>query len=83
MPTYYFHIRDNDALLRDPDGLELPHLDAARTECRKVIVSVLSEEQMDELTSADLEFQIEDETGRTVLMVPFRLAVPLVRAVGR
>ena len=83
MPTYYFHIRDSGALVRDPEGLELPNLDAARTECRRVIVSVLSEEQMDGLISADREFQIEDEIGRTVLTVPFRSTVSMVRAVRR
>jgi hypothetical protein len=71
---YYFHIRDNDTLIRDPDGLELPDLASVQTECRRVIAAVLSEEQMDELPSADRDFRIEDEIGRVVLTVPFRLA---------
>jgi hypothetical protein len=83
MPAYYFHIRDNGVLLRDPDGLELPDLEAARGECQRLILSVLQEEQIEEQLSANREFQIEDETGRTVLLVPFRLAVTLARAGGR
>jgi hypothetical protein len=83
MPAYYFHIRDNGVLLKDPDGLELPDLDAARVECKRLILSVLQEEQMDEQLSANREFQIEDETGRTVLVVPFRLALSLARVGGR
>ena len=72
MATYYFHIRDSDTLVRDPDGLDLPDLASARTECRRVIAAVLNEEQLDELPSGSREFQIEDEIGRIVLTVPFR-----------
>jgi len=82
MPTYYFHIRENGTLIRDPDGLELPDLDAARVECKILILSVLREEQIDEEFSANRQFQVEDETGRTVLLVPFRLALSAV-GVGR
>jgi hypothetical protein len=79
----YSIIRDNGVLVRDPDGLEMPDLDAAGTECQRIIVSVLSEEQMDELASANREFQIEDEIGRTVLTVPFRSTVSMIRAARR
>ena len=82
MPTYYFHIRENGTLIRDPDGLELPDLDAVRGECRSLILSVLREEQVDEARSADRQFQVEDESGRTVLLVPFQLALSAV-GVGR
>jgi len=82
MPAYYFHIRDSDTLIRDPDGLELPDIDSARAECKNLILSVLREEQIDEEQSANRQFQVEDETGRTVLLVPFRLALAAV-GVGR
>ena len=82
MPTYYFHIRENGTLIRDPDGLELPDLDAVRVECRSLILSVLREEQVDEARSADRQFQVENKTGRTVLPVPFQLALSAV-GVGR
>jgi len=71
MPCYYFHIRDDSVLLEDPDGIELPNLDAAREECRKLILSVLQEEGMTEGFSAKREFQVVDESGETVLVVPF------------
>jgi Domain of unknown function (DUF6894) len=71
MPCYYFHIRDDGVLLEDPDGIELPNLDAAREECRKLILSVLQEEGMTQEFSAKREFQVVDESGETVLVVPF------------
>jgi hypothetical protein len=76
MPVYYFHIRDNGDLLEDPEGIELPTLDAASVECKELIVSVLREEQAAEESLAGREFQIEDATGRVVLVVPFQLASP-------
>ena len=76
MPAYYFHVWEDGVLIRDPDGLELPDIDAVHEEVTNSIVSVLREEDLDEL-SADRAFQIDDYLGRTVLKVPFRLALSL------
>ena len=81
MPAYYFHIWDDGVLIRDPDGLELPDIDAVRERVKNSIVSVLQEEDLDDL-SAERAFQIEDDLGRTVLKVPFRLAL-FLRPVAR
>jgi hypothetical protein len=32
MTTYFFHIRDDDRLIRDEEGLDLPNVAAARKE---------------------------------------------------
>lgn len=72
MACYFFHIRDNGVMLEDPDGVELADLEAARDKCRKLIRTVLQEEGMTAEFSANREFQIDDEDGRTVLVVPFR-----------
>jgi hypothetical protein len=68
MPLYYFHIRNGDQLEVDPDGTELPDLDAALTEALKVAR---------ELTAEILEYdgstviEVADSGGRTILTVPF------------
>lgn len=80
MPAYYFHIRDNGVLMRDRTGLELPDLEAVRVECTRIIVSVVKEEKMDDALSANREFEIEDEAGRTVLVVPFRSSFSRIRS---
>ena len=77
MPAYYFHIRNSGILIRDPDGVELSDLNAARAECLRLILSVLREEQIDEQLSSDRQFEVEDESGRTILIVPFHLALSL------
>ena len=73
MAAYYFHVRDNGTLIRDPDGIDLPDLNGVRSEIRKLVLSVLQEEYAADV-SADFEFQIEDASGRIVMAVPFRLA---------
>ena len=74
MPMYYFHIRDGDHLEPDPDGTELPDLDAARTEALKV-----AQELMAEVANLGRRAVIEiaDGGGQTILSVPFSDAIRL------
>jgi hypothetical protein len=68
MPLYYFHIRTGDKLEIDPDGTELPDLDAAVAEALRVARELLDE-------AADLGreavIEIADGAGQTILTVPF------------
>ena len=68
MPMYYFHIRDRDKFEVDPDGTELPDIDAARAEALKV-----AQELMTEVPDLGREAVIEiaDGYGQIVLTVPF------------
>jgi hypothetical protein len=68
MPLYYCHIRNRDELEVDPDGTELPDIDAALTEALKV-----ARELTAEIPGYDgsTVIEIADEDGRTVLTLPF------------
>ena len=46
MPHYFFHIRDNDEMIIDDLGLELPDLGMAVTEARKGILSMLADAEL-------------------------------------
>jgi hypothetical protein len=72
MPLYYLHIRNGDKLEVDPDGTELPDLEAALTEALKV-----ARELMDEVADLGRNAVIEvaDGSGETVLTVPFSDAI--------
>jgi hypothetical protein len=72
MPLYYLHIRNGDKLEVDPDGTELPDLEAALTEALKV-----AQELMDEVADLGRNAVIEvaDGSGETVLTVPFSDAI--------
>jgi hypothetical protein len=72
MPRYYLHIRDSGGLGKDPDGIEVPDIDAAHAEALRVArdMQVLWSDMPPEARN-ELAFEIADETGRTVLTVPF------------
>lgn len=68
MPLYYFHIRNGCDLERDPEGMELPDLDSAHAEAL-----IVARELVDAVPefNKDTLIEIVDETGRTLLCVPF------------
>ena len=68
MPLYYLHIRNGDKLEVDPDGTELPDLEAAFAEAVKVARELVDE--VDDL-GRDAAIEITDGAGETVLTVPF------------
>jgi uncharacterized protein DUF6894 len=76
MSLYYLHITDGAALLRDPEGSNLPNLEAARKEAIEGARQLISQAV---LTGSPLQmqraFQIDDADGRTLLSVPFRDAI--------
>ncbi len=72
MPRYYFHIRNGLDFEEDPAGLDLPDLDAAHAEALIVaheLATVVPE------YSSDTIIEIADETGQTLLLVPFSDAI--------
>jgi len=77
MPRYYRHIRQGDQLIEDPDGIEHPDLDAARTEAidgiRDLIGEAIRHGRDDWLGDAIV---ITDETGRELMTIPFIEALP-------
>ena len=66
MGLYYFHVRDAFGLAEDKEGTKLPDLAAALAEALRC-----TRELMDDTpVSGGMQFEIADETGRVVLMVP-------------
>lgn len=68
MPLYYLHIRTGNKLELDPDGMELPDIDTAASEARRVARELLSE--VSDL-GQETVIEIADESGPTALTVPF------------
>lgn len=74
---YYFHVRDGDRLLEDPDGSDLPNLDAAREEALAGARHLLSEKlQRGEVIDGQ-RFEITDESGEVLEIVPFKAVLRL------
>ena len=73
---YFFHFRDGNTVALDPEGTNLPNLEPARAEAladARLIASqrVLAGEQISG------QFEVADETGATLLVVPLRMAIDL------
>jgi hypothetical protein len=71
MHRYFFNFRQGDDIARDRIGMHLPNLDAARAEAlyawRQVVALATHSGDVPE----DCEIQIADESGETVLSIPF------------
>lgn len=76
MAQYYFHMR-NGHELRDPEGHNLPDLDAVRETAIAGARDILSEDIKRGELHLDWRFDITDAEGQTVMTVPFRDAVDL------
>jgi hypothetical protein len=72
MGRFYFHIRADGKIVEDPEGLEIAGLGQALDACRDIVRDVLREEKWRDEMPPDGELVIEDELGKTVLVVPFR-----------
>jgi hypothetical protein len=71
MPHYYFHLRDG-INAEDPEGMELPDLEAAQLRARAFVLDVAAEtvrEQRPFVSSHRIE--VADEAGAIVCTVAF------------
>ena len=77
MPRFHMHIRHADELLADWEGEEFPSLAEARTEAvmaaRELMAAQVAsgKKPMPKRSS----FEIADESGRIVLVMPFEEAI--------
>lgn len=78
MARYYFHLRDGDATLRDPDGSDLPDFKAVRARALLNARSIISADVLDGLLRLDLRIDVEDRSGRLAYRLPFADAVELI-----
>jgi len=76
MARYYLNIR-NGGYSEDPEGQELPDLDAARAEAIDGVRSLLSEDARQGQLDLAAAIEITDGDGRLLLIVPFSEAVDL------
>jgi hypothetical protein len=77
MARYYLHIRNGGGYSEDPEGQELPDLDAARAAAIDGVRSLLSEEARQGQLDLSGRIEIADAAGNILLLVPFGDAVEL------
>lgn len=72
MPRFHFHMRDGDRIIEDPDGANLPSLDAARAKATAAIREAASRPLRLGQDLTGRRFEIADESGRVLATVAFR-----------
>ncbi len=75
MPRYYFHIRKGDVLVEDPEGTEVSETEALEDEAIEAARDLLTEGDLQGPDRHEWVFEVADESGATVLMLPFGEAV--------
>ena len=70
MPRFFFNMRESSGLTRDPEGAELPDIEAARHAAVDRAFAIWSKDPPDPAHNDDT-FEVADETGQTVLLVSF------------
>jgi Domain of unknown function (DUF6894) len=71
MPRYFFHVRDDGQLFEDIEGIELPDIPDVEAWLLKAASEVLSEAEWQKERTEGRSFEVVDEKGQIVLIVPF------------
>jgi hypothetical protein len=73
---FYFHLRQDDELIRDEEGTDLPDISAAHHEAVLAARELLAEAIKDGKSHVPIAFVIADEAGRTVDTLPLAAVLP-------
>jgi hypothetical protein len=77
MPVFYLHIRKGDEVFLDPDGSNLPDVEAARVKAiegiRDLLAAAIKRGDDDMLDEAII---ITDQAGQELMIIPYIEALP-------
>lgn len=77
MPRYFLHLREGDNLLEDPDGHEFRDVESAHDEALAEARDILAEYVRAGKLLIGQQFDITDENGRVLMVVPLGNALNL------
>jgi hypothetical protein len=75
MPRFFFHLRRDGVLERDPEGVECPTSFAARREAVMTARVMISNDALAGRDPIRYVFEIESEGGETIARVHFSQAI--------
>ena len=75
MPRFYFHIRKGDVLVEDPEGTEVSETETLEDEAIEAARDLLADGDLQGLDRREWVYEVADESGATVLTLPFSEAV--------
>jgi hypothetical protein len=80
MALYYFHLRDGQDVLLDPEGEELSDMAAVAQRALAAARSILSTEVLQGRLPLDMHIDVEDASGAVVHRLGFPDAVEILPA---
>ncbi len=75
MPRYFFHVRENEGIVEDEEGLDFPDLGAARADALEAAREIMVAHIRKGLDVSHWYFEIADGSGWPVMAVRFSEAV--------
>lgn len=79
MPRYFFHLRDGVDRLLDPDGRDLPSLEAVEAVTLDEARGVISHDALEGRIKLTYRIDVEDAEGHQVHRLEFEDAVDVIR----
>lgn len=79
VPLYYFHLRDGQDVLLDPDGRDLPSLQAVHAATLREAREIIGHDARDGRIKLSYHIAVEDADGRVIHHLEFEDAVTVVR----
>jgi hypothetical protein len=74
MPMFYFHVVMADERSKDPEGMHLSDLEAARDEATRAARDIVADKVRGGILPESASFEIADENGTVLDVLPFEHA---------
>jgi hypothetical protein len=75
MPHYFLHQRTETGLIPDEEGQGYPNLETAKEDAIDAARELMSEKVLEGIAPNGSQFEITDEAGTIVAIVPFKSAL--------
>ena len=75
MPKFYFHIREHGELTKDAEGVECGGPAGALIEAKRAAREKLAQRLMAGEPIDGQQYEVADENGQTVFVLPFKSAI--------
>lgn len=78
MSRYYFDLRDQDGLVIDDEGVELPDVDAVEKEALQALIDAAREALVRPVKARETAIEVRDDVGH-VMRARFEIAINIER----
>ena len=80
MSRYFLHLRDHVEEMLDPEGVELPSLEAVKKAVLEAARDVMSGDLRNGLLDLRYRIDVENDQGAIIFTLPFEHAVKVIPA---